>query len=546
MAPPTFHNIILGGKADKPSGVLRLNEHGFGWKDPHGKSVTVLSKELKGATNVQVGPSSHQLILKVKNGKNVRFEGLAGADMQAITKYSSELLGLAIESKTPNTHGWNWGTTTFDGNLLEFAVDSQFAFALPLATVSQCQILKQEVSLEFHREEEAQLSETLTGITLWVPKDEDEEAGAPGLHKEIMSRADMLSTSGKAIVTLPQVGLKVPRGKYDLELYSSLVRFKGTQSFTVLYDNITRISWMKTTDERHFYIVLALHPPLRKGQTHYPHILFQIKEEASMEVELSLDEDEIKEKYGDSLQQNMSGSKFEVVLQVLRAITGKRITRRGNFESVDKLKAVRTSLKANDGYLYPMDKCFFFVPSPPTFIKYSSCTEVEFSRVSGVGGISSRTFDLVIFHSSNQTYVFKNIAKEEYEPLRNFLRSKKLNLKSDLDMDHVTQEQQMKMQMEFLGEDSDEDDDDFAAGDAVDGEGEEEEEDGDFDEDDDEEEEEEEEDEISADELNALQEELEEVGAVENYGKGKRKRAASKSPEGKRKAKVARTSEDDD
>lgn len=261
-----------------------------------------------------------------------------------------------------------------------------------------------------------------------------------------------------------------------------------------------------------------------------------------MEVELSMEESAIKEKYGDSLQTTMSGSKFEVILQVLRAITGKRITRRGNFESVDKLKAVRTSLKANDGYLYPMDKCFFFVPSPPTFIKYSSCTEVEFSRVSGVGGVSSRTFDLVIFHSSNQTYVFKNIAKEEYEPLRDFLRSKKLNLKSDLDMDKVTQEQQMQMQMEFLGADSDEDDDDFAAGE----EGEPEEEDGDFGDEDDEEEEEEEEDEISADELNALKEELEEVGVAEDYGKGKRKRAASRSPSGSRKSKVPRTSEDDD
>lgn len=184
--------------------MLRLNEHGFGWKDPHGKSVTVLSKELKGACSVQVGPSAHMLILKAKSGKNVRFEGLRGSDMEAITQHAGELLGLEITAKTPNTHGWNWGTTSFDGNLLEMAVAGQYAFELPLATVSQCQVLKQEVSLEFHREEEAvrpplapllvsrslpssgccvltvkqQLCETLTGITLWVPKDDDEEAGA--------------------------------------------------------------------------------------------------------------------------------------------------------------------------------------------------------------------------------------------------------------------------------------------------------------------------------------------------------------------------------
>ena len=53
------------------------------------------------------------------------------------------------------------------------------------------------------------------------------------------------------------------------------------------------------------------------------------------------------EKYGDSLQQNMKGSKFEVVLQVLRAITGKRITRRGNFESY-VLSALLSSLPSPD------------------------------------------------------------------------------------------------------------------------------------------------------------------------------------------------------
>lgn len=82
--------------------------------------------------------------------------------------------------------------------------------------------------------------------------------------------------------------------------------------------------------------------------------------------------------------------------------------------SVGDIDAVRCSLKAHDGYLYPLAKCFIFIYNPITLIPYDAIAHVEFARLQGTQ--SSRTFDLVIFMkptkvSSEKTYIFQSINK---------------------------------------------------------------------------------------------------------------------------------------
>jgi hypothetical protein len=66
--------------------------------------------------------------------------------------------------------------------------------------------------------------------------------------------------------------------------------------------------------------------------------------------------------------------------------------------------AIRCSYKADDGFLYPLDKAFFYVHKPPMCINHSDIEYVEFQRQGG-GVISSsvRTFDLLIKQRSNNT-----------------------------------------------------------------------------------------------------------------------------------------------
>ncbi len=55
------------------------------------------------------------------------------------------------------------------------------------------------------------------------------------------------------------------------------------------YDAIVRIFVLPKSNTPHTLIVISLDPPIRKGQTHYPHILIQFPsdEETTTELEIS-------------------------------------------------------------------------------------------------------------------------------------------------------------------------------------------------------------------------------------------------------------------
>lgn len=62
-----------------------------------------------------------------------------------------------------------------------------------------------------------------------------------------------------------------------------------------------------------------------------------------------------------------------------------------------------------------MDRCFIFIHKPPTYIRYSDVTVVEFARVSSEkkselqGG--SRTFDLVVYTKSGTDHQFTGLQR---------------------------------------------------------------------------------------------------------------------------------------
>lgn len=55
---------------------------------------------------------------------------------------------------------------------------------------------------------------------------------------------------------------------------------------------------------------------------------------------------------------------------VLRGLSGAKVTRPSTFRSCQDGYAVKSSLKAEDGLLYPLEKGFFFLPKPPTLIPH--------------------------------------------------------------------------------------------------------------------------------------------------------------------------------
>jgi len=71
------------------------------------------------------------------------------------------------------------------------------------------------------------------------------------------------------------------------------------------------------------------------------------------------------------------------------------------------------------------------VYKPPIFIKYEDVQHVNFARSGG----SNRSFDIEVHTRGDTVYTFSSIEKEEYGKVYDFLKSKKINVKSTGKMD---------------------------------------------------------------------------------------------------------------
>ena len=58
--------------------------------------------------------------------------------------------------------------------------------------------------------------------------------------------------------------------------------------------------------------------------------------------------------------------------------------------------------QADDGYLYPLERAFFYVHKPPTLLVHDEVESIEFMRQGGgVLAASAKTFDLLIRMRNN-------------------------------------------------------------------------------------------------------------------------------------------------
>ncbi|GKU97086.1 hypothetical protein SLEP1_g10267 [Rubroshorea leprosula] len=227
-------------------------------------------------------------------------------------------------------------------------------------------------------------------------------------------------------------------------------------------------------NQPHTFVVVTLDPPIRKGQTLYPHIVLQFETDYVVQSELSMSDDLLNTKYKDKLEPSYKGLIHEVFTTILRGLSGAKVTKPGKFRSFSDGYAVKSSLKAEDGVLYPLEKSLFFLPKPPTLILHEEIDYVEFER-HAAGGSNMHYFDLLIRLKTEQEHLFRNIQRNEYHNLFNFISSKGLkimNLGDERTGDGVakilqTEEDDAvdphleRIRNEAGGDESDEEDEDF-------------------------------------------------------------------------------------
>ena len=365
------------------------------------------------------------------------------------------------------TKGLNWGSYTLSDNKIVFKGDSKEWFQIPLSSLSNVQqgTNKNEIALEFNKEDDNNDS-AICEIRLFVPEqdnkqekkkeknktkqdnNEKEGEGAEGeevedeesnkiiktkgelLKEEIIKLAGIGSISG-SIAHIPEIQTVIPRGKFDLYFFKNSLKIHGSShNYNTTYKNIIKVFLVPKTDGHFSFLILKLKSPLTQGNTSYPFVIFQIKTENEITIDLSIPENdpEIQKKL-ENLQNTLEGKTIDVLAQLFNNIVNKNLIIPSKNFTFTKGPFIKCSHKANDGVLYFLEKTILFVHKPVLDIEHDLIKEIDLARISE-SGMQSRSFDMTIKLLKKESYQFSGLDREEMDSLQEYIKAKKIKLNS--------------------------------------------------------------------------------------------------------------------
>nr|ODN85743.1 FACT complex subunit POB3 [Cryptococcus depauperatus CBS 7841] len=474
MSVVTFENIFNGDSADL--GKLRFNPVGFGWKayqSEDNNPETFNGSEIRHATWFRVA-RHFQLRLAMRNTEKPRisFDGFKREDLDKLKRTLDEYFGIKLETKDVSLKGWNWGKTQVQGDDLVFQVQGKVAFDIPLSQVANSNIAgRSEVAIEFNppstksKNDPKDLSkrpvDDIVEMRFYIPgksmkragdgegsegdeteydEDGDEISAADAFHNLVKEKADIGAVVGESIVVFEDCLILTPRGRFSIEVYQDSIRLVGKSTdHRVPFTSIHRIFLLPKLDDLHVQLVIGLDPPIRQGATRYPFMVAQWPKDEVVNAELNLTDEQI-EKYPD-LEKTYEATTFQVVSRVLKSLTGKKVTPPGSLRNAQGLNGIRANVKAIQGELYFLEKGLIFISKQPILIDFSKTDSISFSRqlylsLNRVGGgvSSARTFDMrVVSKTGTADYIFSAINKQEVGPISQFLSSKNIRLKNEME-----------------------------------------------------------------------------------------------------------------
>lgn len=421
-----YSDVTAEVKGVMTPGKLKLTDQHLIFKNQKTGKVEQISASDMEMVNYQKFVGTWGLRIFLKNGTLHRFRGFKEGEQEKIAKFFSTNYKKDMLEKELSLKGWNWGTAKFNGSVLSFDVGHHTAFEIPLYYVSQCNTGKNEVTLEFHQNDDAPVS--LMEMRFHIPvSDSAEQDPVEAFHQQVMNKASVISVSGDAIAIFREIQCLTPRGRYDIKIFQSFFQLHGkTFDYKIPMSTVLRLFLLPHKDSRQMYFVVSLDPPIKQGQTRYHYLVLLFSQEEETSIELPFTEKELKQKYNDKLTKELSGPTYEVLGKVMKAISNRKLTGPGAFIGHTGTPAVGCSFKAAAGYLYPLERGFIYVHKPPIHIRFEEIASVNFAR----GGGSTRSFDFEIELTSGVTHTFSSIEKEEYAKLFDFITSKKLRVKN--------------------------------------------------------------------------------------------------------------------
>ncbi|XP_029342124.1 FACT complex subunit Ssrp1 [Acyrthosiphon pisum] len=397
-----FQDVRAEVKGIMCTGRLKFTEQNIVFKNVKTGKVEQLTSSDIEFVNWQKLVGTCGIRIFLKNGNLHRYSGFNESDQDKIAKYFKNTYRLDMLEKELAIKGWNWGSTKFNGSILSFDIGNLTAFEIPLNNVSQCTTGKNEVTLEFHQNDETPVS--LCEMRFHIPSAElaGDQDPVDAFHDQVMKQASVISISGDAIAIFREMQCLTPRGRYDIKVFQTFFQLHGkTFDYKIPMTTVLRLFILPHKDGRQIFFVVSLDPPIKQGQTryHYLVLLFNMEEETSIELPFTINSISIVNKLNNYIYY---------------------------FFSHSGTSAIGCSYKAAAGYVYPLERGFIYIHKPPIHIRFEEISSVNFAR----GGGSTRSFDFEIELKNGVIHTFSSIEKEEYGSLYDFINAKKLRVKN--------------------------------------------------------------------------------------------------------------------
>ncbi|KAH8038796.1 hypothetical protein HPB51_003280 [Rhipicephalus microplus] len=396
-----FPDVFKEDRGGMTSGRLKMTNQGVVFKNSKtGKVEQVQGSDMESISWQRIG-AGYGLRIMMKSGGMYRFGGFQDDEQERLAKFFQHHFELPLASRELCLKGWNWGTARFEGSVLSFDVDKHSAYEIPLANVSHCTTAKNEVTLEFHQNDDAAVS--LMELRFHIPTDPNSDTDPiQAFRNNVLSKASIIQATGDAMLHGKTFDYKIP------------------------LTAVLRLFLLPHKDNRQVFFVLSLDPPIKQGQTRYHFLILLFNKEEDTSIELALSDADIQEKFEDKLQKNMSGPTFEVISRVMKAVVQRKITVPGNFKGHGGTNCITCSYRAGNGLLYPLERGFIYIHKPPVHIRFDEISCVNFARSGG----STRSFDFEVEAKSGLVHTFSSIEKEEYGRLFDYVSEKKLRIKN--------------------------------------------------------------------------------------------------------------------
>uniref|UniRef100_A0A1I7TWW8 FACT complex subunit SSRP1 n=1 Tax=Caenorhabditis tropicalis TaxID=1561998 RepID=A0A1I7TWW8_9PELO len=410
-------------------GTLRLTDKSISFKgDKGGKSVTIQSADIQRLKWQKLG-NKPGLRVGTTDGGLHRFGGFKDADMEKIQEFTESSYSKRIDPSPLFIKGWSYGQAEVKGKSIEFSWEEKPLFEIPCTNVSNVTANKNEAVLEFHQNDDSQIS--LMEMRFHMPTDPDNEDDVDQVEefkKAVLAYAGLEAETEQPICLLTDILCTTPRGRYDIKVYPTSIALHGkTYDYKIPIKSINRLFLVPHKDGRSVFFVLSLNPPIRQGQTRYSYLIFDFPKDEEQEMELALTDEQLDAANG-SLDRKMDGPIYKTVSALFKNICNLKVTEPGRFIGSSGTPAIQCSHRQNPGLLYPLEKGFLFIHKPAMYIRFEDISSCHLARSDG--GTVTRTVDFEVDLKSGAPIIFNAMEKEENNKLFDYLNKKNIKVRN--------------------------------------------------------------------------------------------------------------------